>query len=162
MKTSKILFVTLLLAVGAVSVTHGQIEIGIIGLDTSHSTAFTKLLNSDDKESKYDNFRIVAAYPYGSKTIKSSYERIPKYTEEVKKYGVEIVSSITELLNKVDYVLLETNDGNVHLEQANEVLKAGKILFIDKPIGASLSQTIAIFELSKKYNVPVFTSSVLI
>jgi len=58
-------------------------------------------------------------------------------------------------------VLLETNDGNLHLEQAYEVFKAGKIMFIDKPIGANLAQAIAIYELSKKYNVPIFSSSAL-
>lgn len=140
---------------------QAQVKIGIIGLDTSHSPAFTKLLNGDDKKEEYKDFKIVAAYPYGSKIIQSSYDRIPKYIEEVKKYGVEIVPSIAELLKKVDCVMLETNDGNLHLEQAREVFKAGKIMFIDKPIGASLTQAIAIFELAKKYNVPVFTSSSL-
>ena len=103
----------------------------------------------------------MAAYPYGSKAIKSSYDRIPGYIEQVKEMGVEIVSSIPELLDKVDCVLLETNDGNLHLEQAYEVFKAGKIMFIDKPIGANLAQAIAIYELSKKYNVPIFSSSAL-
>ena len=161
MKTKKLIFVTFLLLGGLVITLQAQVKIGIIGLDTSHSTAFTKLLNGDDKKAEYNDFRIVAAYPYGSKTIKSSYDRIPGYIEEVEKYGVEVVNSIAELLNKVDCVMLETNDGNVHLEQAEEVFKAGKIVFIDKPIGANLAQAIAIFELANKYNVPVFTSSAL-
>ena len=161
MKTKKLIFVTFLLLGGLVITLQAQVKIGIIGLDTSHSTAFTKLLNGDDKKAEYNDFRIVAAYPYGSKTIKSSYDRIPGYIEEVQKYDVEIVNSIAELLTKVDCVMLETNDGNVHLEQAAEVFKAGKIVFIDKPIGANLAQAIAIFELANKYNVPVFTSSAL-
>ena len=150
-----------LLLMGFFSLAVGQVKIGIIGLDTSHSTAFTKFLNGEDKKEEFKDFRIVAAYPYGSKTIKSSFDRIPGYTKQVEELGVEIVPSIAELLKKVDCVLLETNDGNLHLEQANEVFKSGKIMFIDKPIGASLAQTIAIFELSKKYNVPIFTSSAL-
>jgi predicted dehydrogenase len=137
---------------------QAQIKVGIIGLDTSHSIAFTKLLNGEDPKEEFKNFRIVAAYPYGSRSIQSSYERIPDYTEQAEKLGVEIVSSIAELLKKVDCVMLETNDGNLHLEQANEVFKSGKTVFIDKPIGANLAQSIAIFELSKKYNVPVFSS----
>ena len=54
-------------------------RIGIIGLDTSHSTAFTELINSGSDETFSKGFRVVAAYPYGSKTIQSSYERIPGY-----------------------------------------------------------------------------------
>lgn len=161
MKVKIIFLVGLLVGMGFLFATHAQIKIGIIGLDTSHSTAFTQLLNGDNKKAEYNDFKIVAAYPYGSKTIKSSYDRIPDYIEQVEKLGVEIVPSIADLLKKVDCVMLETNDGNLHLEQANEVFKSGKIMFIDKPIGASLAQTIAIFELSKKYNVPIFSSSAL-
>lgn len=159
---TKIIFSMLFsLFTGFFTLSVGQVKIGIIGLDTSHSIAFTKFLNGEDKKEEFRDFRIVAAYPYGSKTIKSSFDRIPGYTKQVEELGVEIVPSISELLKKVDCVLLETNDGNLHLEQANEVFKAGKITFIDKPIGASLAQAIAIFELSKKYNVPIFSSSAL-
>ena len=162
MKTRTILF-TLIFAIGSLFILSAQetIKIGIIGLDTSHSIAFTKLLNGESKNDKYSKFTIVAAYPYGSKTIKSSYDRIPGYIEQVKALGVEVVPSIEELLKKVDCVMLETNDGNLHLEQANEVFKSGKIMFIDKPLGASLAQAIAIYELSKQYNVPFFSSSSL-
>jgi len=136
-------------------------RIGIIGLDTSHSTAFTRALNDPAAGTGFGGFRITAAYPKGSSEIKSSYERIPGYTEDVKKLGVEIVNSIDELLDKVDYVLLETNDGRLHLEQALPVFKAGKRMFIDKPIAASLTDTLAIFKASEYYKVPVFSSSSL-
>jgi hypothetical protein len=79
----------------------------------------------------------------------------------VKGLGVEIVPSIADLLKKVDYVMLETNDGNLHLEQAYEVFKAGKPMFIDKPLGATLAQSIAIYQLAREYNVPIFSSSAL-
>ena len=159
MKTKIFLFV-ITFFLNMASLVQGEIRIGIIGLDTSHALEFTKLLNGPDNK-EYQDFRIVAAYPYGSKTIKTSYERIPKYIEGVKECGVEIVPSISELLKKVDCVMLETNDGNLHLEQALEVLKSGKIMFIDKPVAATLTHSIVIFELAKKYNVPIFTSSPL-
>lgn len=136
-------------------------RVGIIGLDTSHSTAFTKALNDPAAGAEFLGYRVTAAYPRGSNDIKSSVDRIPGYTEEVKKLGVEIVDSIAELLKKVDVVLLETNDGRLHLEQALPVLKAGKRMFIDKPIAASLSDTIAIFDAAGQYNVPVFSASSL-
>jgi predicted dehydrogenase len=136
-------------------------KIGIIGLDTSHSVAFTKALNSPTAGPEFGGYKIVAAYPKGSNDIKSSVDRIPGYIEDVKKLGVEITGSIEELLTKVDFVMLETNDGRLHLEQAIPVLKAGKRMFIDKPIAASLTDAIAIFEAAKHYNVPIFSSSSL-
>lgn len=136
-------------------------RIGIIGLDTSHSTAFTKMLNDSNARAEFSGYRVVAAYPQGSKDIESSVKRIPAYTEEIKGMEVEIVDSIKSLLSKVDVVLLETNDGRLHLEQALQVMKAGKPLFIDKPIAASLGDAVAIFDAAKKYKVPVFSSSSL-
>ncbi len=137
------------------------LRVGIIGLDTSHSTAFTRVLNDPSAGPEFGGYKIVAAYPQGSLDIKSSADRIPGYTEDVKKLGVEIVNSIDELLERVDVVLLETNDGRRHLEQAVPVMKAGKRMFIDKPIAASLEDTIAIFELAKHFNLPLFSSSSL-
>ncbi|MFK7777650.1 MAG: DUF1080 domain-containing protein [Gimesia sp.] len=138
-----------------------EIRAGIIGLDTSHVIAFTKMLNTGKQTGELAGIRVVAAYPKGSPDIKSSYDRVPKYTEAVKEMGVEIVDSIEELMQKVDVVFLETNDGRPHLEQAIPVFKAGKPVFIDKPIAGSLTDAVALFELSRKYNTPMFSSSSL-
>ena len=134
---------------------------GIIGLDTSHVLAFTKTLNAATQKPEVAGCRLVAAYPKGSPDIKASTERVPGYTEEMKKLDVEIVDSIEELLKKVDVVFLESNDGRPHLEQYLPVAKAGKPCFIDKPIAGSLSDAVAIFEVSRKYKAPVFSSSSL-
>lgn len=138
-----------------------EMKIGIIGLDTSHSIAFTKALNDPNAAPDLAGFPVVAAYPKGSLKIESSYSRIPEYIKQVKAMGVEIVDSIGELLDKVDAVLLETNDGNRHLEQVVPVFMSGKPVFIDKPIAGSLSDAIAIFKASEQYNVPTFCSSSL-
>lgn len=138
-----------------------EIRIGIIGLDTSHSPAFTELLNATGPDAPYPDLRVVAAYPKGSLTIASSYSRIPKYTDAVQEYGVEIVDSIEALLKRVDVVLLETNDGRRHLEQALQVIEAGTPVFVDKPIAASLSDAVAIFEAAERHGVPLFSSSSL-
>ena len=136
-------------------------RVGIIGLDTSHAIAFTKSLNAENASPDFGGYRVVAAYPQGSRDIKSSVDRVPGYIEEVKKLGVEIVDTIPDLLKKVDVVLLETNDGRPHLEQAIPVFKAGKTVFIDKPIAGTLTDAFAIFQAAKDYKVPVFSSSSL-
>lgn len=136
-------------------------KVGMIGLDTSHCEAFAKVLNSPSAPPEFQGFPVTVAYPYGSRKIKSSAERIPKVTENIKKLGVEVVDSIDTLLSQVDVVLLETNDGNLHREQALKVINAGKPLFIDKPVAASFSDTIAIYQAAKEKNVPLFSSSSL-
>lgn len=135
-------------------------RVGIIGLDTSHCVAFTKALNDPNAGPEFAGFKVVAAYPTaGSSDLPSSINRIAGFTEEIRKQGAEIVNSIDELLKKTDVILLETVDGRKHLEQVAPVLKAGKRVFIDKPIAASLKDAIAIFDLAKKYKTPMFSSS---
>lgn len=137
-------------------------RIGIIGLDTSHVPAFTKAFHRQPSiDPALAGFQVVAAYPYGSADIESSASRIPKYIAEVKEMGVEVVDSIASLLSKVDCVLLETNDGRLHLDQAVEVFRAGKPVFIDKPTGSNLAEVVAIYQAAEHYGVPVFSSSSL-
>jgi len=137
------------------------LRVGIIGLDTSHATAFTETLNQTDASPDYGGYKVVAIYPQGSKDIESSVKRVPEYLEELSKFKIEIVDSIPKLLEKVDVVLLESNDGRVHLEQAIPVFKAGKTVFIDKPVAGTLTDAFAIFQAAKDYKVPIFSASSL-
>ena len=138
-----------------------SLKIGMIGLDTSHCLAFSKLLNVTDAKDHVAGGRMIAVYPKGSPDIESSTSRVPGYTEDIKKFDVKIVDTIEELVAQVDAVLLETNDGRPHLEQVIPALKAGKPVFVDKPIAGSLADAIAIFELSRHYKTPLFSASSL-
>ena len=119
-------------------------------------------LNNPKEGVDWGGYRVVAAYPTkGSADMKESIGRLAGFTEKVKSQGVEIVESIDELLKKVDVVLLESVDGRRHLAEALPVLKAGKLMFIDKPFASSLADAMVIFNAAKKYNVPTFTASSL-
>ena len=137
------------------------LRVGIIGLDTSHAINFTKIMQDPAWKTEMLGCRVVAAFPKGSRDIESSVSRVPKYTQSMRDMGVEIVDSIDALLGKVDVVMLETNDGRPHLEQALPVLRSGKTLFIDKPVAGTLVDAIVIFDLARHYRVPVFSSSAL-
>lgn len=132
----------------------------MIGLDTSHVPAFTKVFNSLKATGDVAGIKVVAGYPGGT-DIPASRDRVKGFTEQLRGMGVEIVETIPQLLEKVDVVLLESVDGRIHLAEATPVIKAGKPLFIDKPAGGSLSDVIAIYDLAKKHNVPCFSSSSL-
>ncbi|MEZ6116767.1 MAG: Gfo/Idh/MocA family oxidoreductase [Pirellulaceae bacterium] len=160
---AKLIWCGILFLIGA-NACHADdvFKLGIIGLDTSHATAFTKLFNTaEGKPEALQGFQVVAAYPQGSPDIESSTSRVPKYTEEVQKMGVQIVDSIPALLELVDGVLLETNDGRPHLAQVRPVLAAKKPVFIDKPLAGSLADVIAIQQEAAEAGVPVFSSSSL-
>ena len=135
---------------------------GIIGLDTSHVVAFTKVLNDPDAKGDLAGIRVVAAYPGGSPDVAASRDRVEGFTRQLRdKFQVEIVDSIDALIGKVDVVLLESVDGRPHLEQVEPVLKAHKPVFIDKPVAGSLADAVRIFQLAEKYGTPCFSSSSL-
>ena len=151
---------SLLFLVCALSCAAADLRIGLIGLDTSHVTAFTALLN-DPKNNEYvPGGKVVAAFKGGSADIESSASRVAGYTKTLEeKFGVKIVPTIEELCQQVDVVLLESVDGRPHLEQVRPVLKARKPVFIDKPVAGSLRDAIEIYRLAKEAGVPVFSSS---
>jgi hypothetical protein len=131
---------------------------GLVGLDTSHVPAFTKLFNDPNAEGDLAWVKVVAGYPGGT-DMPASKDRVEKFTEQVREMGVEIVATIPELLEKVDVVLLESVDGRIHLEEARQILPSGKPVFIDKPLAGTLPEAIAIFELARRHGAPLFSSS---
>ncbi len=139
----------------------GPLRIGMIGLDTSHAPAFARLINSPEAQGSLANMQVVAAFPSGSDDLASSRDRIDNFTKDLSDMGVEIVGSIEELLTQVDAVLLESVDGRKHLELALPVFRAGKPLFIDKPLAGNLTDAIAIDLLAQKYDARWFSSSSL-
>ena len=139
-----------------------MVRVGIIGLDTSHVIAFTKVLNNPEAKGDLAGFKVVAAYPGGSPDVKSSADRIEGFTKQMREeMGVEMVDSVDALIEKVDAVLLESVDGRPHLKQVEPVLKAHKPVFVDKPAAGSLADLVKIFELAEKYGTPCFSSSSL-
>jgi len=139
-----------------------ELRVGIIGTDTSHATAFTRLLNDRNDPNHVAGARVVAAFKGGSPDVEASRTRIDRFAAELEeKWGVEFVESIEELCEKVDAVLLESVDGRPHLSQVRPVFKAKKRVFIDKPFTASYADAREIVRLSRESGVPFFSSSSL-
>ena len=75
------------------------LRIGIIGCDTSHVTAFTKLLHDESDPHHVSGGRVVAAYPSFSEDVPSSKDRVGGFTDELKtKWGVTICDSVEQVV----------------------------------------------------------------
>ncbi|MEW5975037.1 MAG: Gfo/Idh/MocA family oxidoreductase [Acidobacteriota bacterium] len=167
-KLSVIGCIVSLFGVGMISQTRAQaakppeIRLGIIGLDTSHVIAFTRLLNDRSHPDHVPGARVVAAFKGGSPDIDASRNRIEQFTTELRdKWKIEIVDDIAALCRRVDAILLESVDGRPHLEQVKPVLAARKPVFIDKPLAASYGDAREIARLAREAGVPWFSSSSL-
>ncbi len=155
-------FVLLLLSLLSAVAPAADIRLGIIGTDTSHAVAFTAMFNDPAAKDHVAGVRVVAAFKGGSPDIPSSWTRVDKYADELHtKWNIELVADIPTLCQKVDAVLLESNDGRVHLAQAREVIAAHKPLFIDKPMASTLEDAREIVRLARAAGVPFFSTSSL-
>jgi hypothetical protein len=158
----KCLLLAILLGIIPTLLNAAEIRLGIIGLDTSHVTAFTETLNNPKAKDHVPGARVVAAFKGGSPDIPSSIGRVEEYTTALRdKYGVKIYDTIEQVCAEVDAVLIESVDGRPHLEQARIVIAAKKPLYIDKPVGGTLRDALEIFRLAEAAGVPMFTSSSL-
>jgi Oxidoreductase family, NAD-binding Rossmann fold len=148
--------ISLALAPGA------DLRLGLVGTDTSHVIAFTKMLNDPSSPDYVPGARIIAAYKGGSPDLPLSVKYVEQYAEELRsKWNVEIVSDIAVLCGKVDGVLLTSVDGRPPLAQARQIFAARKPVFIDKPLASTLEDVREIARLAKASDVPWWTASSL-
>lgn len=144
----------------AAAAVEADMRVGIIGLDTSHVLRFTEAMNVK-RLPCVDGFRVTTAYQWGSRDIVSATNRYPQYIAEMGKMGVRLVPTIEALIEDVDCICLETNDGREHLRQAEKVFASGKPCFIDKPLAHNLKDALAIYDLGRRMGAKYFSSSCL-
>jgi len=138
------------------------IRIGIVGFDTSHAVEFTKRINHFDIEKDFcvEGAKVVAGYP-GESSSAASQEVLNERTEILRRHGVEIVDHPELLIDMVDAVMVEYNEGAKHLEASKPFIEAGLPVFIDKPLACSFKDAEEIFKLAERNGVPVFSASSL-
>ncbi|MEC0265464.1 Gfo/Idh/MocA family protein [Paenibacillus anseongense] len=136
--------------------------IGMIGLDTSHCTAFTKLLNEQDHEFHVPGGKVTYAFPGGSPDFELSYSRLERFTSAIRdEHGVQLLDSPEAVAERSDAILLTSVDGRVHLEQFRKIAPFRKPVFIDKPFAVSTSDAKEIVQLAAEYHVPLMSASSL-
>ena len=149
----------LLAVCGGVVVASEPVKVGVLGLDNYQAVAYAQLFNDPKASGDLAGLRVVAAFPGGSPDIQESVDSLPKWKVQIAAFGVELVDSIDELLRRVDVVMIMSLDGRVHLEQAAPVLRAGKRLYIGRPLAASLEDAVEIFRLADEHRTPCWSSS---
>lgn len=138
-----------------------ELKIAMVGLDTSHAPAFTRMLNDPSDPHHLPGGRVVRAFPSSSPDFELSRSRVNQLTEEVRQQGVTICASIEETAQGCDAILLESADGRVHLEQFKKLIPFGIPIFIDKPLTCALPEAEALVRLAAEHNIPVMSSSSL-
>lgn len=136
------------------------VRVGILGLDNYQAVAYAQLFNDPKAVGDLAGLRVVSAFAApASADIKESVDNLPLWKKAIVEYKVNLVGSVDELLRSCDAVMIMTVDGRKHLEQAAPILKAGKRLYIGRPLAASLGDAVAIMKLAEQTKTPCWTSS---
>src|SRR5438270_1151069 len=100
------------------------IRLGILDFDTSHAVEFTRRLNHKGiaREQWVDGAEVVVGCPGESRIAP---EIIPGYKKQMADLGVRLVERPAEMIGRVDGMLIESQEGGVHLERARPFLEAG-------------------------------------
>ncbi len=147
------------------------IRIGLLGIDNFGSVAYTEFFNKPHPDPIFAGARVVAAYPIGSPDYPDSDKLLADWKKQLLTMyqnpkdpkdavpPIEMVNSVDELLKKCDGVMIFSMDGRLHLPQATAVLKAGKPLFISRPLASSPADAVAILKLAAETKTPCWSSS---
>ncbi len=137
-------------------------KLGMIGLDTSHCTAFTELLHDANHPHHVPGATVTVAFPGGSPDIELSRTRVDGFTARMQTdFGVKIVDAPAAVAAEADAILIESMDGRVHLPIFREIASFGKPVFIDKPLAVSSEDAKAILDLAAANGVPLLSGSSL-
>ncbi|AIQ64914.1 oxidoreductase [Paenibacillus stellifer] len=139
------------------------LKLGVIGLDTSHVTAFAEILNDPGHPHHIPGATIQVAYPgKPSPDFALSCDRIEGYTEElVSNYHIRLADSEEAVAEECDAILLESVDGRVHPEQFKRIVPYGKPVFIDKPFALSSREAREMLDAAERFRVPWMSCSSL-
>jgi GFO/IDH/MocA oxidoreductase family protein len=136
------------------------LKIGLVGLDTSHVTAFTSLLNDASNPHHVAGGKVVAGYPGLSKDFEPSWSRVEGFTKTLReKHGVEIKETPEAVAEAVDLLFITSVDGRVHREHFERTVKFKRPTFIDKPMTVSAADAEAIVRRANMEKVPVMSCS---
>lgn len=148
------------------------VRVGILGLDNYQGVAYAELFNNPKAEGDLAGVQVVAAYPIGSDDYPESAALMARWQATLARFGaaneksalkdfhpVAMVDSVEALLGASDAVMIMSLDGRLHLRQAGPVLKAGKRLYVGRPLASSLADAVAIFKLAEATRTPCFSSS---
>jgi predicted dehydrogenase len=139
-----------------------DLKIGLVGLDTSHVSAFCKCLNKPGDPEHVPGGKVVCAYPGGSKDFHMSADRVEKFTAQLRdEFGVKILDQPEAVAEAVDLLLITAVDGRTHLDYVRRTIAARRPTFIDKPMATHSADAKEMFKLADQHGVAMMSCSSL-
>ena len=138
-----------------------KIKTAIIGLDTSHATAFPGLMldPATKPEFKIDSLQPTRCLRFDTPFQKP--EGLDKRQAYLESLGVEVGTDFDWAVEGCDAIIIAINDPSLHLEYFEKCAPLGKPIFLDKPVADTVANARKIEAIAKKYNTRFFSASSL-
>ena len=126
-----------------------HIRIGIIGAENSHTIGFGRMFNIEKK--------------FPGVEVKYVWGENEKFAENAAKKGniPNIVKDPSEMLGKIDALIVDHRHAKYHLDAAKPFIKEGIPSFIDKPFCYRATEGKEFLELARKHGAPVTSYSTI-
>jgi predicted dehydrogenase len=124
-------------------------RIGIVGAENSHTAAVAKTLNN---EKAGGNARVVAVWG-----------ETRAFAETAARDGhiPLIVKRPTDMIGKIDAVMVDHRHAKYHIPAAMAFIEAGIPAFVDKPFCYTVAEGWKLLQLARRKKVPVTSFSIL-
>ena len=126
---------------------NSEIRIGLIGSQSMHAWAFSKACNEPDQNGNYrfPNARVLAVY---------GVDDIPEHIQATMEKGSipRMVSSLEELFEYCNAFMILQRRGGEHVAVAEQIIKKGYPVFIDKPVCCTQEDILKLKRLSSTYD----------
>lgn len=132
-------------------------SIGLVGVNTYHAEAFTRIFNGDPGETpRIEGARITHVW------AGEHAERLAGLEAMFGPYDHKVERS-KDLIGNVDGVLVieNTGEGATHADLARPFIEAGIPTFIDKPMTTVYADAVELFDLAEKHGTPIMSASAL-
>ena len=138
-----------------------EVKVAIIGLDTSHSVAFPRLMQAPDcpAELKVEGLRAASCLRFP--TPFTTEETLDRQQQQLEEWGIKVTTVFDEAVEDCDAIMIEINDPACHLEYFTRCADFGKPIFLDKPMADHIKNGRAIYDLAKAKGLRVFSASSL-
>lgn len=130
-------------------------SIGLVGTNTSHADAFSRIFNGDAESSAViDNARITHIWGDDPERVRSLATAHDIATP---------VDDPAAMIGHIDGALIidDTGGGASHASLARPFIEAGIPLFIDKPMTTDYADAVALFDLADQHDTPIMSCSAL-
>lgn len=133
------------------------LRVAIIGLDTSHSVEFPRLMQAPEASVTGMHAVSCLRFPSAFQTEEGQDRR----QAQLEAWGVRVTHDADEALADCDAVMVEINDPTLHMEWFGRVASLGLPVFLDKPLAGTLADGRRIVEMARRHGTRVWSGSSL-